>query len=415
MHGVGFSDQTRRTSKSGRNVMKLPGEEEAGTTGISVIYMVVGTLAFVLLLLFVILKSNEKQRSGSDYLKEIQQQREEAAAVAIDTEVEQPLETGRKLRAEDLDFWDIYPASGEEGIEEGDKIITQDKPLKSSYAEKAEKEREEQRQKAQALEQAALNDPSTDGKHTQVTNPDGTQEWVLISPYLTKNTYDFTKIEEKADLKRYMENGKKVSYVGADISKQTGNVNFSGLKAAGIDYVMIRLGGRGYETGQITLDENFQKNMEGAIEAGLDIGVYFYSQAISQDEAIQEASIVIQNLEPYRAHIKYPVAFDMEFVANDDARIDGLSREDRTNIATSFLESVKAAGYVPMIYGDKEWLIKEIDLAKLQSYDIWLAQEEEMPDYPYQFAMWQYSTKVVLNGIDGNANLNICFVGYSQR
>lgn len=391
--------------------MKLPGEEESGRGGLPVFYMIVGVSAFMLVLLLVMLKSNNEQKSGSDYLKEMQRQQEEAAA----EETEQPEEPERKLRAEDLDFWDMYPVEGEENGEEPLESTTSaasDKSIQSTFTERAEKEREEQQQKEQ---EAALNDPATDGKHTLVTNPDGTDEWVLISPYLNKSTYDFTKMEDKAGLKRYMENGKKISYVGTDISKQTGTVNFASLKAAGVDYVMIRLGGRGYSSGQITLDENFKENIEGAIAEGLDVGVYFYSQAINQDEVNEEANFVVQNLEPYRAHIKYPVAFDMEFVANDEARIDGLSREERTTIAASFLESVKAAGYVPMIYGDKEWLIKEVDLAKLQNYDVWLAQEEDIPDYPYQYAMWQYSTQGVLNGIKGDANLNICFIGYSQR
>lgn len=391
--------------------MKLSGEEESGRGGLPVFYMIVGVSAFMLVLLLVMLKSNNEQKSGSDYLKEMQRQQEEAAA----EETEQPEEPERKLRAEDLDFWDMYPVEGEENGEEPLESTTSaasDKSIQSTFTERAEKEREEQQQKEQ---EAALNDPATDGKHTLVTNPDGTDEWVLISPYLNKSTYDFTKMEDKAGLKRYMENGKKISYVGTDISKQTGTVNFASLKAAGVDYVMIRLGGRGYSSGQITLDENFKENIEGAIAEGLDVGVYFYSQAINQDEVNEEANFVVQNLEPYRAHIKYPVAFDMEFVANDEARIDGLSREERTTIAASFLESVKAAGYVPMIYGDKEWLIKEVDLAKLQNYDVWLAQEEDIPDYPYQYAMWQYSTQGVLNGIKGDANLNICFIGYSQR
>ena len=325
--------------------MKLPGEEESGRGGLPVFYMIVGVSAFMLVLLLVMLKSNNEQKSGSDYLKEMQRQQEEAAA----EETEQPEEPERKLRAEDLDFWDMYPVEGEENGEEPLESTTSaasDKSIQSTFTERAEKEREEQQQKEQ---EAALNDPATDGKHTLVTNPDGTDEWVLISPYLNKSTYDFTKMEDKAGLKRYMENGKKISYVGTDISKQTGTVNFASLKAAGVDYVMIRLGGRGYSSGQITLDENFKENIEGAIAEGLDVGVYFYSQAINQDEVNEEANFVVQNLEPYRAHIKYPVAFDMEFVANDEARIDGLSREERTTIAASFLESVKAAGYVPMI------------------------------------------------------------------
>lgn len=390
--------------------MRLPGEEESGGSGVSVFYMAIGVTAFVLILLVSLFKVNDKKRSGSDYIKEMQQRQEETAAQEAATEEAAQAEAaGRKLRAEDLDFWDMYPVDEEETGPE--KPTESSKSVKSTFADKAEKERQEQQQK----EQEVPNDPSTDGKHTLVTTPEGKEEWVLISPYLTKNTYDFTKMEEKAGLKRYMENGRKLSYVGVDISKQTGSVNFAGLKAAGVDYVMIRLGGRGYSSGQITLDENFKANIEGAIAAGLDIGVYFYSQAINQDEAIQEANFVVQNLDPYKGNVKYPVAFDMEFVSNDEARIDGLSREDRTSVAVSFLEGVKAAGYVPMFYGDKEWLIKEIDLAKLQDYDVWLAQEEDIPDYPYQYAMWQYSTKGVVNGITGDANLNICFIGYSQR
>lgn len=392
--------------------MKLPGEEESGGSGISVFYMAVGVCAFVLILLVSLFKSNDKQKSGSEYIKEVQQQRQAETTVEEITEVEENVQAGMPgsgLRAEDLDFWDMYPVEDEAASRE--QAAEASKPVKSTFADKAEKERQEQQQK----EQEVQDDPSTDGKHTRVTTPDGKEEWVLISPYLTKNTYDFTKIEERAGLKRYMENGRQLSYVGVDISKQTGSVNFNGLKAAGVDYVMIRLGGRGYSTGQITLDENFKTNIEGAIDAGLDIGVYFYSQAVNQDEAIQEANFVVQNLEPYKGKVRYPVAFDMEFVSNDETRIDGLSREERTTVAQSFLEGVKAAGYVPMLYGDKEWLIKEIDLAKLQDYDVWLAQETDMPDYPYQYAMWQYSTSGVLNGITGDANLNICFIGYSQR
>lgn len=392
--------------------MRLPGEEESGGMGPSVIYMVIGVSAFVLVTLFVVFQNNNHKSSGSEYLKEVQKQQEEEAALEL-VEQQQEEEEAPKLRAEDLDFWDMYPVEGEEagtvGSEEGDASVKTDG--KSSYAEKAEQEREEQRQK----EEEIRNDPATDGKHTLITNRNGEEEWVLISPYLTKNTIDFTKIEEKAGLKRYMENGRDTSYVGVDISKHTGQVNFTGIKAAGVDYVMIRLGSRGYSTGQISLDENFKENIEGAIEAELDIGVYFYSQAISPEEAIQEANFVIQNLEPYRAHVKYPIAFDMEFVSNDKSRIEGLSREDKTTVTATFAEGVKAAGYVPMIYGDKEWLIKEVDLTKLQNYDVWLSQEEDIPDYPYLYTMWQYDTNSVLNGIDGGADLNICFVNYSER
>ncbi len=392
--------------------MKLPGEEQSGGMGPSVIYMVIGVSAFVLITLFVVYQNNTKKSSGSEYLKQVQQQQEEEAALEL-AEEQQQVEEAPKLRAEDLDFWDMYPVEGQETeMPEGKESSSSDKTgSRSSYTEKAEKEKEEQRQKEEELK----NNPATDGKHTRITNRNGEEEWVLISPYLTKNTIDFTKIEDKAGLKRYMENGRKTSYVGVDISKHTGEINFTGVKAAGVDYVMIRLGSRGYSTGQIALDENFKQNIEGAIEAELDIGIYFYSQAVSPEEAIQEANFVIQNLEPYRAHVKYPIAFDMEFVSNDKSRIEGLSREDKTTVTATFAEGVKAAGYVPMIYGDKEWLLKEIDLTKLQDYDVWLSQEEDIPDYPYLYTMWQYDTDSILNGIEGGADLNICFVSYSER
>lgn len=388
--------------------MRLPGEEETGGgMGPSVIYMIVGVSAFILIVLLAVFRNNDKKKSGSEYLQEMRSQ-QETASQEEDLVIQEEEEAAPKLRAEDLDFWDMYPKETEEPEEEKK---TTESSNKNPYTEKAEKEKEAERQK----EEEERNDPATDGKHTLITNRDGTEEWVLISPYLKKNTYDFTNMEDKAGLKRYMENGRKTSYVGVDISKHTGKIYFPSLKAAGVDYVMIRLGSRGYSTGQITLDENFKENIEGAIEAQLDVGVYFYSQAISQDEAIQEANFVVQNLEPYRGKVKYPIAFNMGFVSNDKSRIEGLSREDKTTVTVSFLEGIRAAGYVPMVYGDKEWLLKEVDLTKLQDFDVWLSQEEDIPDYPYLYSMWQYDTDGVLNGIDGGADLNVCFIGYSER
>ena len=380
--------------------MRLPGDDGKRSSSHSIFYMVLGVSAFVLILLFTVMKDNRKNDKDKEPGPEVVKQQE--AVAEPETAVPEPEQI---LRAEDLDFWDMYPAEGKEtektptGTQSADDTENDEEP--DSYAEKKE--------------EVVQEDPSTDGKHTLVKTSDGKEEWVLISPYLTKNTYDFKNLSENANLRKYTDNGKKISYVGVDISKHNGKVNFNSIKAAGIDFVMLRLGARGYSTGQISLDDNFVENMEAAIEAGLDIGVYFYSQAISQEEVLQEANFVIQNLEPYRAHITYPVAFDMENVANDKARIDGLSRDDKTSIAITFLSGIQTAGYAPMIYGNKEWLIKNVDLAKLQDYDVWLSQEQDVPDYPYQFAMWQYTTTGVLNGVTGDASLNLCFVSYSDR
>lgn len=387
--------------------MKLPGEEESGGgMGPSVIYMIVGVVLFASVVLVLVMQSNKSSKGGSAYFQKVQEEKAQQEAQSL--EEEETEQTQTKLRAEDLDFWDMYPVEEEESAE---KQEAEETP-KSSYEEKAEKDRQEQEEKA---EQKAQEDPSLDGKHTLVTNRDGSQEWVLINSYLKKNTYDFTRLEEKNGLKKYVDGGKTLSYLGADLSKYNGDVNFASMKAAGVDYVMIRVGSRGYNTGKITLDEKFNDYIKGASEAGLQIGVYFASQAISQEEASQEADFVLQNLAPYQASITYPVAFDMEFAANDEARIDGLRTADRTAIATTFLDKIKNAGYIPMVYGNKEWLIKEVDMTGLQQYDVWLSQEDEAPDYPYQFTMWQYTTDGVLNGVPGDVGLDISFVNYSER
>ncbi len=107
--------------------------------------------------------------------------------------------------------------------------------------------------------------------------------------------------------------------------------------------------------------------------------------------------------------------FDMSFVDNDTTRIETVSRADKTKITKAFLDTIEAAGYKPLLYGDKEWLIKEIDLSKLSAYDVWLSQMEDVPDYPYRFTMWQYANDVTIDGIAGYANMNISFIDYSEK
>lgn len=381
--------------------MKLPGDDGKRSMGPSVVYMVISVSVFVLVVLLVVMKSNRNQ-VGSEYVKNaLEQQKEQVEAVEKEEAGPEP---EQKRRAEDLDFWDMYPVD-----EEGNKAGEASNGQAGASGEETEPDKDKEK------EETVQEDPATDGRHTLIKYTDGTEEWVLISPYLPKNTYDFSNLSGNGSQLKYTENGKKISRLGVNLSKHSGKVNFGSLKSSGVDYVMIRLGARGYTTGQISLDENFVENMEGAIEAGLDIGVYFYSQAINEEEANQEANFVIQNLEPYKTHISYPIAFDMENISNDAARIDGLSRDDKTMIARTFLNGVEASGYVPMVYGNKEWLIKNVDLAKLQEYDIWLSQDMEKPDYPYQFAMWQYASTGSMSSVSGDAYFNLCFVSYSDR
>lgn len=332
-----------------------------------------------------------------------------------------------KLRASDLDFWDMYPEEGRKKsspssyIEENAMAERQKDRAEKAIAEEAKREENEAEEKPkdkyskydEAAEKEAKEDPSKDGKHTLIKKADGTEEWVLINPYLEQNSYDFSKLQKKSGQKLYYRDGRNSSYLGVDISKENEEVDFSMLKENGIDFVMIRIGSRGYGSGQVMLDEKYSEHISKAQEAGLDIGVYFNSQAISKDEAIEEANVVMHNLVNYK--LTYPIVFDMEYVQNDRARTDSLTREERTVIAKAFLDTVKAGGYKTMIYGTKEWLIKQVDLTKLTNYDVWLSAKQDEPDYPYMFQMWQYSAEGNVGGISGDVNMNLCFVDYSEK
>lgn len=241
----------------------------------------------------------------------------------------------------------------------------------------------------------------------------GESEWVVINPYLTKNTYDYSGLVYQRPLMKYYENSQKISYMGVDVSKSQGFVDFNKVKKCGIEFAMICLGARGYSSGQLVIDENYTNNMKGAMDAGLYMGVYFCSQAITEEEAIEEAEFVILYLNEYK--INYPVVLRLNAVKDEKTRTDKLTKAERTKLTLTFMKRIKEEGYIPMIYGSKQWLIKKLDLSLIVGYDIWLSEERDIPDYPYKFGMWQYSTKGIIDGIAGNANLNISFLDYSIK
>ncbi len=304
---------------------------------------------------------------------------------------------------DELDFWDLYPKNNGEsaGNSQIEAVPGGDEKLQAEGNGNRESEETDE------------NDPSKDGKHTKVILRDGSEEWVAISSYLPRNDYDYTNLVCRDDRMEYYTDGKKVSYLGVDISKYQDYIDFNKVKKDGVDFVMIRFGVRGYGTGQITIDDYFFDNIKRATDAGLKVGVYFTSQAVSVEEAVEEAQMVTESLADYR--IDYPVAFDMGFVENDTARIEGLSSDERTEIAKTFLDYVSSQGYTGCIHGTKEWFIKEIEMSKLTDYDFWLSQEEDLPDYPYRFSIWQYRSKGTVDGITGFVDLNISFVDYSEK
>ncbi len=219
---------------------------------------------------------------------------------------------------------------------------------------------------------------------------------------VTRNGYSF-----------YKEDGEVTSIPGIDISTHQGTIDWEQVKAAGIEFAMIRVGYRTYGGGEIKFDDSFAENLAGAEAAGIKTGVYFFSQAVSVDEAIEEADAIIDAIAPY--NITYPVVYDWEIIYDDEARTDDVAVDMLTDSCIAFCERVKLAGYTPMIYQNKRTTLFKLDLPRLQDYDFWLAEYGDEPTYYYDYEMWQYSCTGTIPGISGDVDLNICFKDYSAE
>ena len=216
---------------------------------------------------------------------------------------------------------------------------------------------------------------------------------------------NFQKTEE--GLMQYVENGTVTSHKGIDVSKYQGTIDWEAVKEEGIEYAFIRLGLRGYESAKIVLDEYYDANMAGANSAGVAAGVYFFTQAVTVEEAKEEADFVIEHLAGY--DVSCPVVFDVERISGGKGRADQLTKEQRTDITIAFCEAVKAAGYTPMIYGNVVCFTQLLDMTKLNDYEKWYAFYDDYMYMPYNVSCWQYTEKGRVNGIPDNVDLNISF------
>lgn len=383
--------------------MKLPEDDfydDDKRSGSTAIKMTLGVSFFILLILGGVLYANKEQMTSKKTAQQAKVQQEQQEAE------ENPYIRDTTLTSDELEFWDTYKE-----VKEAEEALLQEQKEQKEQEEKEKAEQEAEEQEPETPEPEP--DLTQGGRRTLIQKADGTEEWVLVNPDMNKHTYDFSKLVYEEPLMKYVEDSKTTSFVGVDISKYNGNIDFRKLKNAGIDYAMIRVGSRAYGSGQITLDDKFEDNINAALTAGLGVGVYFFSQAVTEAEAVEEANFVLEHIKDKK--ITYPIVFDMEEIENDIARIDGVSVEDKTKIATAFLAHIKAAGHKPMIYGDKEWLLQKIDLTKLKDYDIWLSQVAEKPEYPYRFTMWQYTHDGEIDGVSGAVDLNISFVNYEMK
>ncbi len=210
--------------------------------------------------------------------------------------------------------------------------------------------------------------------------------------------------------------------VGIDVAKWQGIIDWKQVASSGVEFVMIRVGYRELETGTICEDTTAKYNLQEATAAGLDVGAYFFSTAINEEEAKEEAKWVCDYIEQYP--ITYPVAYNCEGFNNEKNRQYGLTNEERTKIAIAFLDYVAQQDYVPMFYAARNELIDSRDwgTADLESrYKIWVARYVSSDlfgtklDYSGNYDMWQYSQVGNISGITGNVDLNISYFAYSQK
>lgn len=225
---------------------------------------------------------------------------------------------------------------------------------------------------------------------------------------LAKNTYDPRAfIPDEDGVMHYYEEGERISHKGIDVSRYQSKIDWKKVAEDEVEYAFIRLGIRGYTEGEIIEDETFQDNIRGALRNDIDVGVYFFTQAMSVEEAEEEAEFVLESIEPYR--VKYPVVIDVEAVTSAEARSSELTSEERTEYCIAFCDKIREAGYTPMIYGNLKTFMLLLDIEKLEDYDKWFAYYDEEYYFPYDFKIWQYTNKGSVSGIKGDVDLNISF------
>ena len=196
---------------------------------------------------------------------------------------------------------------------------------------------------------------------------------------------------------------------GVDVSEHQLDIDWKQVAASGVDYAYIRVGWRGYTEGGLFEDAYFERNIQGALDAGLHVGVYMFSQAVTVQEAIEEADFVLERIGKY--NVTLPVVFDWEKIEAADARSHGLTMELRTDCARAFCETVKSAGYVPCVYFNRNLGYYGYDLTRLTDYEFWFSLPESgFPNFYYACDMWQYSFTETVPGIAEPTDMNLWFI-----
>lgn len=223
------------------------------------------------------------------------------------------------------------------------------------------------------------------------------------------NSYLMDRFVKTEGLLSYEDDG-YLTKQGIDVSAHQGDIDWNKVARSGIDFAIIRCGFRGYgkNSGVIKPDSFFEQNYKGATEAGLDVGVYFFSQAINEKEALEEADFVLKSLEG--KNLALPIVFDPESILDDESRTDEVTGEQFTKNSVAFCNRIKEAGYSPMIYANLMWQAYLLDMSELKEYPFWYADYTDSPQTPYDFSVVQYTENGTVSGIAGAVDRNLLII-----
>lgn len=205
----------------------------------------------------------------------------------------------------------------------------------------------------------------------------------------------------------YERSGETISSKGIDISSHQGEIEWDLVAGDDVDFVFIRALYRGYESGKLVEDTEFKTNIEGATSHGIKAGAYIFTQAVTQAEVDEELDMLwglLQNVD-----LELPIVVDVEEAGEGSGRMDQLSIAERTDLIKYYCESIKEAGFKPMIYYNINGALLMLDLKELEDYEKWFAVYDTQFYYPYAYSVWQYSNTGSVNGIEGNVDLNLSF------
>lgn len=200
---------------------------------------------------------------------------------------------------------------------------------------------------------------------------------------------------------------------GIDVSKHNGDIDWKKVKDEGVKFAIIRCGYRGSQTGAIVEDPYYKQNIQGALEAGIPVGVYFFTQAVDEREAVEEASAVLSLIRGY--HLSYPIFIDSES-AGGKGRADELDVPTRSRVLQAFCETIRNGNHVAGIYASRNWFNNRLDVSKLSADNVtWLAQYADKPNYGGTYQLWQYSSAGRIPGIEGRVDMNLSYLDTNNK